>query len=134
MKVLSRLSGEKMMGLLQIFVLLGSESNKRLYNLEAFRKLYNTGVEEESISMPMKFESVFRDTIEGLKSSTFYMKDAKAVLKNQLRPATEGQVQMKHTILDWMDTVSTSKENAEHPMRSAYVLSVYSFVKGNGLR
>lgn len=54
------------------------------------------------------------------------MKRAEEVLHNQLRPTSNGHVQMKPLILHQTDTVSTRMENTRHPMSTSYALFVYS--------
>lgn len=71
-------------------VLAASDYKYHLFNLEACRQLYDTGVQNKPISMQMKFLSVLCDTGDELdEQHVFYMTDAEAVLINQLRLPTD---------------------------------------------
>lgn len=62
------------------------------------------------------------------------MKDAEAVLRNQLRLVTEGHFEMKAIVPDQTNTVSTSWENTSHAISTAYAFSVHSCVILDNLR
>lgn len=62
------------------------------------------------------------------------MKLGKTVLWNAVRPATDDHIQMRPTMLDLMDTVSTSMDSTAHAMCTAYALSVYDCVNSDILR
>lgn len=69
------------------------------------------------------------------KSNKFFsMKNAEAVLRNQLSLATDGLFQMRPTMLDQTDTLSTTKKNTAHLLDTAHALSFYNCVKSDTLR
>lgn len=84
---------EEMLSFLPTSLLTASDHKKHLFNLKACQKLYYTAILDERISLQMKFVSVLCGTGDGSEEQhVLYMKVAKAILRNQLRPATDGHV------------------------------------------
>lgn len=116
-------------------VLTISDTKKHLFNFRACSKRHDADVQDKLISPQTKHFSVCCGTGEGSKEQyVFYMKEAEAVLINQLRLPTNGHAQMRSNMLDERDTVSICKGNTENLISLAYVLSVRDFVRSEILQ
>lgn len=113
----------------QTSILLASDYKKHYFKLTACQELYDTSIQDKLISVQMIFVCVCCATEKtDEKNELFFMKNADAVLRNQLKSATEGDVQMKPIMFTQTNTDSTSKQNTENPMITAYDLSLYNRV------
>lgn len=83
----------------------------------------NLLLRERSLCLPC----VSQETIG--RATWFFMRNAEAVLNNYIRLAIDGHDQIKPTMLDQADTLSTGKSSTTHAIITKSALSVYNFLK-----
>lgn len=98
------------------------------------RKHYNKIQHKLNFLQLIPVSAFFGTGDESKMQNVFYLKNAKETLRNKLKPASNGYVQIRAAMLDHTDIVKTSKKSTARLLSTQYAFPFQDYTKSDTSR